>query len=534
MGNKKRNLILLGILLSVIILGGAAWYLSNKDEKSIPSSNIDIKLTKKSAKDIKQVSDRNYYYMEIGFDNKGKKLEGYEVVKFNNKYTEELKELVFHLYPDAYNSSGTMTAIGQNSNTRTLKDEEKGDIEIKSVIVNGVKQQFTQDNQALKINLDKKVGKGEARDITIEFELKIPKGNDRLGYGDGLEQFSLTNWYPILAIYNDKEKKWDDRPFYPIGESNYSDCSDYEVVVTTPKEMVLVATGINNEEKIDGNKKIYKFTESNVRDFVFFGSTSYKVVSKEVDGVKINSYYLKNESTAKRMLNIAADSLVFYSKTFGAYPYKEFDIVESYLAGGAMEYPTVIQMGLYRALPENFDPKRTNFLDEAVAHETAHQWWYSTVGNNEFEEPILDEAFTAYSTALFFEKKYGENNSLGVKAAFLKTDDYSKDLLPIYRPSDKLDWRTWGITVYKLGPVVLEDFRRMVGEENFLEVFRTYYDRFKFKNATLDGFLKVVEEKCGKDKSDYLRDAFTSKDYNYDKYKLNNEEIEMIRKANGS
>jgi aminopeptidase N len=32
-----------------------------------------------------------------------------------------------------------------------------------------------------------------------------------------------------------------------------------------------------------------------------------------------------------------------------------------------------------------------------VAHEVAHQWWYSIVGNDQYREPWLDETFASYS-----------------------------------------------------------------------------------------------------------------------------------------
>ena len=42
----------------------------------------------------------------------------------------------------------------------------------------------------------------------------------------------------------------------------------------------------------------------------------------------------------------------------------------------------------------------STFREIVVAHEVAHQWWYSLVGNDQIDEPWLDEAFAQFTTAL--------------------------------------------------------------------------------------------------------------------------------------
>lgn len=517
MKNKKK--IIISIIL--VIITCTLFNLSFIKQRINSSNFLNV-----SSKNIQKSNNdnRTSYYMNINFNEKEKKLHGHEVIHFTNNYKNELKNIVLHLYADSYNSASTCPVIGQQ-NTNKLTPEQIGDIEISSVKINNTKHSFTQDNQILKISLNTPLACKKNVDIKIEFSVKIPNGTNRLGYYE--DHYSITNWYPILAKYDETTNTWNEKPFYPIGESNYSDCSNYKIDISVPKDMIVVATGIKTSDKTEKDIKTFSFSEENVRDFVFFMTRKYKVISKEVAGIKVNSYYMNYESSAKRMLSLASEALEFYNNTFGKYPYKEFDIVESFLSGGAMEYPTIIQMGTYPPLAENFDPKNPFFLDEAVVHETGHQWWYSTVGNNEFTEPILDEAFTAYSTALFFEKKYGEYNKLAVKGAFLSRK--YPNALPIYRSTDKLNWSNWSITVYKLGSIALEDLRQHVGEEKFLEIFREYYDRFKHKNATFKDFLQIVEEKCGSESSKYIENAFTSPTYDYNKLLLKQEEIDKIK-----
>lgn len=466
--------------------------------------------------------NRNFYKIQLSLDDDNKIIYGYERVKFKNNYSTALKDVVFHLYPDSYNSAETRPTIGQS--VKKLKKSEIGDIKINSVNYNGSKVKYKEDNQILKFQLDKELKPGEEAEVVIDFTLTIPKSQDRLGYyGD---EYSITNWYPILSIYDEEEGSWDENPFHPVGESNYSDCSDYQVEILVPEGMVVVTTGVEKNKEKQDNMDKFTFEAENVRDFVFFMSEDYKVVSKEVNGVKVNSYYLKYETTAKRMLDLACKSLEFFSETYGEYPYSEYDVVESPLSGGAMEYPTVTQMGYYTLMNDEASADNLTFEDEAVVHETAHQWFYSIIGNNEFEDPILDESFTSYATALFFEDLYGEYNRLAIKPSFLAYIFYYEP--PIYRRTDQYTWDEFGTIVYYIGPVVLEDLRRKVGDETFDDIFKTYYNKYKYKNATLEGFLEIIEEKAGGEVSEYIRKAFTSNDYSADALKLNDEELKKI------
>jgi hypothetical protein len=525
---KNRKIIISGLIVLALLVG---YYAVTRLKLTNEMKSIkDTIIRNNTIHDLQSEQgkaaingDRALYSLDLTLNTTDKTIKTHQTVKFKNKYNTSLKEVVFHLYPDSYNSAETMPTIG--GNIKKLTEDELGDIKIDSFKVNGAALQFTENNQILKAKLDNELKYGETLQLDIDFTLKIPKGKDRLGYYR--DQYSLTNWYPILSIYDERTNTWDENPFYPVGESNYSDSSDYIATITVPKDMKVAATGVKLSEKNANDIDKITFEAVNNRDFVLFMSKDYKVLSKEVEGIRVNSYYLREETTAKRMLDLASESLKYFSDTFGKYPYPEFDVVESYLQGGAMEYPTVIQMGPYPYLSPEYKENNLTFFDEAVVHETAHQWWYSTVGNNEFKEPVLDETFTAYSTALFFEKLYGEYSSKAVKATFLAQPIIAG--APIYRSTDQYTWRDFSAVVYKLGPVVLEELRQKVGKDAYINIFRSYYESYKFKNATLEGFLKIIKEKSGSEVSEYIRNAFTSQNYSMDKMLLSQQEFKKIQ-----
>jgi hypothetical protein len=419
-----------------------------------------------------------------------------------------------------------------------LEESEIGNIIITKVSIEGKTISHTQEDQILKIKPTENINPNEKIILDIEFTLKLPRGTNRLGHFNDV--YSFTNWYPILSIYNPLNNTWDENPFSPIGESNYSEASNYDVTMEVSKNMIISSTGIDKSITYKDNKKIFNVVAENVRDFVFIMSPKFNMVSKTVNGVKIKSFYYEDEdkTTAKKqaykLLDVGADSITFFSDTFGSYPYKEFDIVETFLSGGAMEYPQLIQMGQYSFNPDINYKDTSNYIPfeiEATVHEIGHQWWFSIVGNNEFQEPFLDESLTVYSTAYYFEKQYGKLSSESAFSQFRLNfyPEKSEGAMPINTSVNKFSsWSDYSMTIYRKGPLVFEDLRQRVGEEKFLEILKNYFNSFKYKNATIEGLLDIVGQVAGEDIEGTIKDAINSKSYSPENLMLPEEERREI------
>jgi hypothetical protein len=424
-----------------------------------------------------------------------------------------------------------------------LEKDEIGDITITNVTVDNKKIEFTQANQILKIKPTAAIKTNQIINIKIDFTLKLPITQNRLGYFNNV--YSVTNWYPIISIYDTHTNKWDENPFHPIAESNYSDIANYNVSINVPDNMVLASTGITNSNKrAEKTTKTYNITAENVRDFVFIMSPNFKVITKVCDGITINSFYLQDDNytsdkdgietntndakkRAEELLDLSIDTLKFFGENFGKYPYKELDTVETYIQGFAMEYPQLIQMGKYYPSYGSF----INFTEESTVHEIGHQWWYVTVGNNEFKDTFLDESLTAFSTAYYFEKKYGKYSSAGIAVSLRNNIDmFIGSSTPINIPVDQIKVNDFGKLFYSMGALVFENLRQKVGEETFLKIIKTYYERNTFKNATLDDLLSVIEQIGGKEAKDQVLSDINSKDFNPTHLALSNLELDEMKK----
>ena len=125
-----------------------------------------------------------------------------------------------------------------------------------------------------------------------------------------------------------------------------------------------------------------------------------------------------------------------------------------------------------------------NLIDIAV-HETAHQWWFGSVGNDQALEPWLDEALATYSERLFYEQNYPDVTAWQAFRidAFTPTGWVDTD---IYHG---VDFRTYANAVYLRGAQFLQALRGRVGDEAFFALPERLCHSDGRKAGHLGGFL---------------------------------------------
>lgn len=133
-------------------------------------------------------------------------------------------------------------------------------------------------------------------------------------------------------------------------------------------------------------------------------SNKFKVDHIFTNGVRVNNYYFagKNSKTYNRLaLMTAKDSFNIFTKKIDKYPYKELDMTEGLLGKntGGMEYPGLVMINgtaFTKNKTKELRQMGYNELTEDVSHEIGHQWFYSTVGSDEYMEAWLDEGLTNF------------------------------------------------------------------------------------------------------------------------------------------
>ena len=434
-----------------------------------------------------QAKERNCYTITADYDDVTHTLNAKMSVLYVNNSDAILDELCFHLYPNAYRKDAQFKAVDESvKDSAYTKGESYGGIEI--LVVERDEKQVEwdiegEDDDILVVELVKELEPTQKVEIEVEFKLTLPQVKHRLGYMDTIANFG--NWYPIAC--KKIENGFDTSPYYSNGDPFWSDCSDYKVTVTVPASFT-VATSGKSEKTENGVTVTYTSKIENARDFAFVVG-EFECLRQKVGNTEV-IYYYKKDSEPQNTLTCAVDSLAFFSSKFGSYPYPTYSVVETHFVYGGMEYPALVYVS---------DSLNKRMSKEAVIHETAHQWWYAVVGNDQINHAWLDEGLAEYSTTLFYEfnPSYGvtyKQRMADAVSAYIVYSDVSNYDGVMERNVGEFTSFDYTYTTYLKGALMFDTIRKSVGDSAFFKCLRNYYSDFSFRSASPQEMICVFEQ----------------------------------------
>lgn len=265
---------------------------------------------------------------------------------------------------------------------------------VRNVTVNGAKRGVTTttDGSVIRIQLPKPLATGERVVVEHDFWAHLPERHDRMGVDPktGMAQYNYTIPSPVVRDADG----WNVDP-YSEGESFYALSTDVRARIHSPEGTTVMTSGHETSPMTTTSDGMQHQTVSapNVRDLaVVTGPSTMRELSKRVAGTNVRVFVPKgvSQETAEQIRNDAVDSVRFFSEKYGAYGARELKIVATPNLHFGMEHPNL-------ATVDSRHPEKV--LREQTTHEVGHQWFYSIVGNNQFDEPYLDEMLTSYITS---------------------------------------------------------------------------------------------------------------------------------------
>jgi aminopeptidase N len=242
---------------------------------------------------------------------------------------------------------------------------------------------------------------------------------------------------------------------------------------------------------------------------------SYQKLSDQVGDTTVNTWYLASESqeAVKKNHEAGIKALSYFSKVYGPYPYPEYDIVRTGMFT-AMEFPGLVY------LPK-LTPESDGVEIGSVVHETAHQWWYAMVGNDEVKEPWLDEAMATYSTTRFMLEEYPEHGAGDLELRrhmTIGTEVHERGGLFIGSSVDKFkNIGTYSQLVYQKGALMLENLEKVIGKEKMDQLLQNYFRKYQYEMATGSDFIAVFSEELGPEAKEYFENWLNGKEPEFKK-----------------
>ncbi len=399
---------------------------------------------------------------------------------------------------------------GNQLNTLVLAVEPnlwQGSFNLASISIDGVPTTtFSLDGQRLDVALSSFTKSEGLLTINIQYTLTLPFveqedaniSRPRI-YGYTKRQFNLTNWYPFIVPYINGDWVLHEPWFY--GEHLVYDAADYEVNLKfiDPTTAPIVAASGFPEQQADSTR----YTITSARAFALSASREYQVASLQIGDVTVTSYYFPSGKEAgQAVLQATAQAIQVFAERYGPYPHKTLSIVMADF-NDSMEFSA-----LYFHSPkyyEQYDGTPVNYLTYIGVHETAHQWWFEQVANDQAQQPWLDEAFATYSERVYYETLYPDLISTwwAYRVDFFQPQGFID--IPVY---DAQGFEPYRVTVYLKGAHFFDELRTRIGDEAFFAFIQDYLAQGRGKIVTANDFFRILNNHSGTDYSDIVLHYF--------------------------
>jgi hypothetical protein len=419
-----------------------------------------------------ETKPRTQYTLRVGFNYSQHFVRVEQTVLFTNGSGEPIEELIFAVDANRYPNTFWLRNVSLDDSTTPPA--------------------YRLELHLLTISLSSPLDPGKSAAINLEYELtlpEIPQPDDTsrpVTFGYSARQTNLVDWYPYLPPYVPGAGWQANRPWF-FGEHQVYESSDFSVeieIINPPSNLTLAASAIPD---VEGN--INNYQHSNARNFVISASQMYQVFETQVGEVTVLSYAFPFDQVGGKVaLEETAKSLALYNDLFGPYPHSSLSVVEADFYDG-MEFD-----GLYflsRGFYASYDGTPKGYLTMIAVHETAHQWWYGLVGNDQAYEPWLDEALCTYSELLYYEHYHPD-----------LVDWWWEYRVNFYNPRGFMDGSIYSYNgfwpyrdaTYLQGARFLHELRQTMGEEAFFSFLKTYTERNAHSIATGAIFFDVLRE----------------------------------------
>ncbi len=426
----------------------------------------------------------NEYDIVASYDSETKTLSGTVNFTYYNDTDNEIGDLKFNLYGNAFRENAKFSPVSQSyTDSAYYAGKSYGSMSVDSVENCAGWNIAGEDENILSVTLLNPVYPEEKANISISYKLTLANVNHRTGVTENT--VNLGNFYPVLCAYT--SEGFIECPYYSCGDPFLSECSDYKVTLDYPAGYTVATSGKAGKESTSGDRKKCTYTLENARDFAAVMSDKFKVETRTVGSTEIKYYYY-NDADPKKSVTVASESVAYFNETFGGYVYPTLSVVQTGFCYGGMEYPALTMIS------DKLDEKGNLYT---IVHENAHQWWYAMVGSDQLNCAWQDEGLAEYSSLMFFEAHpdYSFTRTGIVGSATKAYRAYFSVYKQIFGEADTTMNRhiskyasdyEYANIAYNKGLILFEMLRQSIGDEKFTSALKDYFNGNKYTVASCD------------------------------------------------
>ncbi len=418
---------------------------------------------------------------------------------------------------------------------------------------------YTINNTMMRVELPIPLPPGGRASIKVAWHYKV---YDRLvvegrgGYeyfpDDDNYIFTIAQWYPRLAVYDDVEG-WQNKQFLGQGEFALN-FGDFDVQITVPADHLVAASGelLNADEVLTPTQmtrlararqdtlnpviivsekearkkektksketKTWHFKAANVRDFAFASSRKFiwdaMAVPLATTRPLAMSFYPKegNPLWERESTRAVANALRTYSRHTFDYPYPV--AISIHTAEQGMEYPMICFNGGRPGKNGHYSKWVLQEMVEVIVHEVGHNYFPMIVNSDERQWTWMDEGLNTFLEHLTLAEHYPDFNlTWGTPAGITRYMRGNPDFIrPIMTNSEQIV--QFGYNAYGKPSAALLVLREVVmGPQLFDYAFKEYARRWAFKRPMPADFFRTMEDASAVDLDWFWRGWFFTTDY---------------------
>jgi Peptidase family M1 domain len=308
------------------------------------------------------------------------------------------------------------------------------------------------------VALADRLAAGDSTQVELQFTVRLGGGGfERLGTAAGVSWWAsaapLLAWEPGVG--------WARDPFVALtGETATSPASDTTIAVDAPAGLTVLMTGTQDEpSRPRDGRRTWTSHEPVARD-VSVAAGRFVTAETDASGVRVTTGVLPGSGQDPAALASAtATAIRRLGERFGPFPFGSLTVPQLPDFGGGIEYPSSILLA-------STDPT-------VLVHEIAHMWFYGMVGDSQYRDPWLDEAFASYA-----ETVAGAPEPARIARYLALPGDVGGSM------GDFPDDRSYVAAVYAKGSAALLTARQAAGPTAFDAALRCYLNAQAWSIAT--------------------------------------------------
>jgi aminopeptidase N len=237
---------------------------------------------------------------------------------------------------------------------------------------------------------------------------------------------------------------------------------------------------VQSKPALIGNFSYDKYTARTLR----FGDYELQFYTKAANEKLVASY----GETLGRALD-------FYTKKYGA-PNSGKKLIVAQIDDDSLEYYSA--QGMIFMANRLFDESRDS-VEERLQREAAAQWWGLTVGLKSFDDAWLSQGLAEYSAFALRESTMKDAQLENIRRELLEKSLTFEQTASLVRAPSNLDDQStaYQYIMYAKGAMVFKLLRDTLGDQKFNQLIRSYLDKYRDKNVSIDEFEKLTSEIAG-------------------------------------